>query len=111
MFLIGRGLSYLVKTASLVGAICVVLMMLHVTADVVGRYLFNAPLPGTTVWVANYYMIIIVFLAIGVGAILQVIWELWGMMSRNGRAASALNILTFLVGLVVMYATDLFVAL
>ncbi|REA00960.1 metal transporter [Haloferax sp. Atlit-6N] len=51
------------------------------------------------------------FLAIGVGAILQVIWELWGMMSRNGRAASALNLVTFLVGLVVMYATDLFVAL
>ncbi|MDZ7851015.1 MAG: metal transporter [Halodesulfurarchaeum sp.] len=51
------------------------------------------------------------FLAIGVGAILQVIWELWGMMSRNGRAASALNLVTFLVGLVVMYVTDLFVAL
>ncbi len=66
MFLIGRGLSYLVKAASIVGAICVVLMMLHVTADVTGRYLFNAPLPGTTVVVANYYMIIVVFLAIGV---------------------------------------------
>ncbi|WP_233514296.1 MULTISPECIES: hypothetical protein [unclassified Haloferax] len=51
------------------------------------------------------------FLAIGVGAILQVIRELWGMMNRNGRAASALNLVTFLVGLVVMYATDLFVAL
>lgn len=66
MFLIGRALSYLVKSASLVGTICVVLMMLHVTADVVGRYLFNAPLPGTIVVVANYYMIIIVFIAIGV---------------------------------------------
>lgn len=51
------------------------------------------------------------FLAIGVGAILQVIWELWGMMDRNGRAASALNLVTFLAGLVVMYATGLFVAL
>jgi len=66
MFMIGRILSYLVKSASLVGAICVVLMMVHVTADVVGRYLFNTPLPGTIVVVANYYMIIIVFLAIGV---------------------------------------------
>lgn len=66
MFLIGRLLSVLVKSASLLGALCVVLMMLHVTADVVGRYLFNAPLPGTIVVVANYYMIIIVFLAIGV---------------------------------------------
>ncbi|MEC7257221.1 MAG: TRAP transporter small permease [Pseudomonadota bacterium] len=65
MFGIGRGLSYLIKAASFAGAICVVLMMLHVTADVVGRYLFNAPLPGTIVVVANYYMIIVVFLAIG----------------------------------------------
>ncbi|WP_416838648.1 ZIP family metal transporter [Haloferax sp. DFSO52] len=51
------------------------------------------------------------FLAVGVGAILQVIWELRGMVSRNGRVGSALNLVTFLVGLVVMYVTDLFVAL
>jgi TRAP-type C4-dicarboxylate transport system permease small subunit len=66
MFVIGRILSFLAKSASLIGAICVVLMMLHVTADVIGRYVFNAPLPGTIVMVANYYMIIVVFIAIGV---------------------------------------------
>jgi len=48
---------------------------------------------------------------VGVGAILQVIWELRAMINRNGQAASALNLVTFLVGLVVMYVTDLFVAL
>ncbi|AFK18235.1 metal transporter [Haloferax mediterranei ATCC 33500] len=51
------------------------------------------------------------FLAVGVGAILQVIWELRGMIRRSGRVSSALNLVTFLVGLVVMYVTDLFVAL
>ncbi|WP_396610652.1 ZIP family metal transporter [Haloferax sp. S1W] len=51
------------------------------------------------------------FLAVGVGAILQVIWELRGMIRRNGRVGSALNLVTFLVGLVVMYATDLLVAI
>jgi TRAP-type C4-dicarboxylate transport system permease small subunit len=66
MFMIGRGLSFLCRSASLIGAICVVLMMLHVTADVLGRYLFNSPLPGTIVVVANYYMVIVVFIAIGV---------------------------------------------
>jgi len=66
MFQIGRFLSRLAKFASLLGAICVVLMMLHVTGDVIGRYLFNAPLPGTTVIVAHYYMIVLVFIAIGV---------------------------------------------
>lgn len=66
MFQLGRALSFLAKSASTLGAIVVVLMMLHVTADVVGRYMFNAPLPGTTVFVANYYMIIVVFIALGV---------------------------------------------
>jgi zinc transporter ZupT len=51
------------------------------------------------------------FLAVGVGAILQVVWELRGMIGRRGRTATALNLVTFLVGLIVMYATDLLVAL
>ena len=66
MFAIGKFLSWLAKGSSLIGTICVVMMMLHVTADVIGRYMFNAPLAGTIVIVANYYMIILVFLAIGV---------------------------------------------
>ena len=66
MSAIGRLLSMLAKISSLLGTICVVAMMLHVTADVAGRYLFNAPLTGTIVIVANYYMILLVFLAIGV---------------------------------------------
>lgn len=66
MFMIGRSLSFLAKSSSFIGAICVIMMMLHVTADVAGRYLFNTPLPGTIVIVANYYMVIVVFLALGV---------------------------------------------
>jgi TRAP-type C4-dicarboxylate transport system permease small subunit len=66
MFTIGRVLSFLAKSSSLIGAIIVVLMMLHVTADVAGRYLFNKPVPGTIVVVANYYMFIFVFIALGV---------------------------------------------
>jgi len=51
------------------------------------------------------------FLAVGVGAILQVIWELVGMVERDGRVATATNLLAFLLGLVVMYATDLLVVI
>ncbi|WP_380677329.1 ZIP family metal transporter [Salinigranum sp. GCM10025319] len=50
------------------------------------------------------------FLAVGVGAILQVMWELYGMVGRRGPTGTALNYLTFLAGVVVMYATDLLVA-
>ena len=51
------------------------------------------------------------FLAIGVGALLQVIVDIGGIVRRGGTLASAPNLLGFLVGLVVMYATDLLVVL
>lgn len=52
------------------------------------------------------------FLAIGVGAILQVDWEIARMIrDAGGRVARATNLLAFLIGLGVMYATDLFVAI
>jgi len=52
------------------------------------------------------------FLAIGVGAILQVDWEIARMVrDAGGRVASATNLLAFLFGLGLMYVTDLFVTL
>ena len=46
------------------------LMMLHVSADVTGRTVFNHPLPGTTEIVAAYYMVVAAFLP-------------WGWIARN----------------------------
>lgn len=40
------------------------LMMFHVMADVMGKYLFHYPVPSTAEVVANYYMIAGVFLAL-----------------------------------------------
>lgn len=51
------------------------------------------------------------FLAIGVGAILQVDWEIAGMVRDRSRLGTVPNILGFLAGFVLMYATDLLVAL
>jgi zinc transporter ZupT len=52
------------------------------------------------------------FLAIGVGAILQVDWELARLVrAADGRVATATNLVAFLVGFAVMYATDIFVVL
>jgi len=51
------------------------------------------------------------FLAVGVGAIIQVDWEIVSMVRREGRLETAPNLLGFLAGVVVMYATDLLVAL
>ncbi len=53
-----------------------------------------------------------VFVAVGVGAILQVTWELVGLVRDNGgRAATPANMLAFLSGLLVMYATGVFAAI
>jgi zinc transporter ZupT len=51
------------------------------------------------------------FLAVGVGAIIQVEWDIARMIRAEGRLGTGANAVAFLVGLVVMYATDLLVAL
>lgn len=52
------------------------------------------------------------FLALGVGAIIQVNWEIAQIVKRaGGRVASATNLLAALAGFAIMYVTDLFVAL
>lgn len=38
------------------------LMMLHISADVAGRTIFNHPLPGTTEIVSAYYMVAVAYL-------------------------------------------------
>jgi TRAP-type C4-dicarboxylate transport system permease small subunit len=40
----------------------VALMMAHVCLDVIGKYLFNAPVPGTIAIVTEYYMPVLTFL-------------------------------------------------
>jgi TRAP-type C4-dicarboxylate transport system permease small subunit len=47
-----------------------ILMMIHVTADVTMRAVFNAPIEGTTEVVAGYYMVAIAFLP-------------WAFVARN----------------------------
>lgn len=42
------------------------LMMVHITADVALKYLFNWPVPGTLEIVSTYYMVAAVFLPIAV---------------------------------------------
>ena len=44
------------------GAVAMVLMVLHVVADVCGRFFFNHPLPGTLETVTIYYMVMVTVL-------------------------------------------------
>lgn len=45
-----------------VAGIALILMMLHITVDVIARYVFNSPLHGTVEIVSAYYMVAVVFL-------------------------------------------------
>ncbi|MFZ3583453.1 TRAP transporter small permease subunit [Loktanella sp. DJP18] len=46
----------------IVAGIALMLMMVHVTVDVVGKFVFNRPVPMTLEMVSNYYMVAVVFL-------------------------------------------------
>ena len=54
---LGEGLA-------LLGGIAMVVMMLHIVADVATKYMFNDPIDGTTEIVAAYYMVAVVFLPV-----------------------------------------------
>lgn len=57
-----RVIDLLAQTLAVIAGLSLVLMLVHVALDVGGKYLFNAPLPGTAEVVASYYMIAVVFL-------------------------------------------------
>lgn len=53
----------------------------------------------------------VLFLAIGVGALLQVVFDIGDLVRASGRLRAAPNLVGFGIGLAVMYATDLLVVL
>ena len=57
-----RLLGRAIDLTTYIGAAAVVLMMVHISVDVVSKYIFQRPLPGTITIVSNYYMIVVAFL-------------------------------------------------
>ncbi|ASM75303.1 tripartite ATP-independent periplasmic transporter, DctQ component (plasmid) [Pseudosulfitobacter pseudonitzschiae] len=55
-------LAAVASAYAVIGAISVALMMLHITADVIGKFVFNQPLPGTIPIVSQFYMVFATFL-------------------------------------------------
>lgn len=62
MVLIGRLLSRIIDAVTWIGVAAIILMMLHITFDVIGKFLFNEPLPATISLVSNYYMVVVAFI-------------------------------------------------
>lgn len=62
MNLIERAIRAVSSVVMALAAVALILMMLMVTLDVVGKYIFTAPVPVTLEMVSNYYMVAVVFL-------------------------------------------------
>ena len=60
--MIGRILAGASTALAWLAGVALNLMMLHIAADVVARYIFNSPLHGTVEIVSAYYMVAVVFL-------------------------------------------------
>ncbi|MCV2894302.1 TRAP transporter small permease subunit [Lentibacter sp. XHP0401] len=73
----------------IIAALALLLMMFHVTADVIGKYVFNAPIPGTAEVVASYYMVAAVFLPLAWVEIkessitVELLYSLFGHRAKN----------------------------
>ncbi|MBP6019025.1 MAG: TRAP transporter small permease [Burkholderiaceae bacterium] len=59
-----KAIKTLTDALAWMAGLSVALMMFHVMADVLGKYLLHMPVPSTAEVVANYYMIACVFLAL-----------------------------------------------
>ncbi|MEO9778003.1 MAG: TRAP transporter small permease [Sedimentitalea sp.] len=61
MEMIGRLLTRTINVTTWVGMIAILLMMVQITVDVAGKFLFNTPIPATISMVSSYYMVIAAF--------------------------------------------------
>ena len=62
---IETALGRVIRVVAIAAGFAIVLMMLHVTADVTLRYLRGSGLPGTLTIVSYYYMVIVAFVPLG----------------------------------------------
>lgn len=89
MRLMGRLLNRLATGFALIGAACVVAMMVQVTLDVVLKNLFNIRIPFTQALVTRWYMVGAAFLPLGLTEILdrhisvEVLYQTFGAKLRR----------------------------
>jgi|SRR5690606_2900294 len=60
--MIDKVLGRISDVCGVLAGLALVLMMLHITAEVIARYVFASPLHGTVEIVSTYYMVAVVFL-------------------------------------------------
>lgn len=91
--------SLVQKFVVIVGGAALLIMMLHITAEVVLRSLFGITIPGTLEFVSFYYMVVGVFAGLAVVALLNehVVVEVF-LTWLPGRALAIFDALAALIG-------------
>ncbi|GGA27646.1 TRAP transporter small permease [Neptunicoccus cionae] len=62
---IGKIISWANLSASSIAGILVIFMVVHVSADVTMRYVFEQPMDSTILYVSAFYMVAVAFLPLG----------------------------------------------
>lgn len=94
-----RTFALIQKCIVITGGAALMIMMLHITAEVLLRSIFNVTIPGTLEFVSFYYMVVAVFAGIALVALLneQVVVEVFlGWLPK--RALSIVDGLAALLG-------------
>jgi len=90
-----RFLDRAIDGATLVGGIAVVLMMVHITGDIVLRF-FDSPPPGTMSIVSYYYMLVVAFIPLAFAERRNAhisVDMFYDLMPRSAQALSSILVL------------------
>lgn len=108
MQVIGRTISWGGRLTAAVAGVAVLAMVLHVTADVVLRFGFNAPIPGTILMVSTFYMTAVTFLPLALSEernahiAVEVIYDL-----TNSLVQRVLDVIGYCLSIIVFAALTL----
>lgn len=108
MNILGTLLNRLVAASTLIGVAAILLMIVHITADVILRNLFLLPIPATGGIVGNYYMAVASFLPVALaGKLDQHIavdlvydklsarWQAWNLLFIRALVAIATGLAAY----------------
>ena len=102
-----RILGSAVISTNAIAAIWLMLMMLAVVCDIIGRFVFNSPIAGTTEMV-TLSVVAVLYLQLSYtlrsGAMTRSDALITRLIERRPRAGYLLNVIFYLAGVVLMYA-------
>ena len=102
---LARLLDKITDLSIVVGGVVITLMMIHIVADIFGRFVLSWPLPGTIGIVSHYYMLVAAFIPlayaerINAHIAVEVIYDTMPARVRSGAQIITLLLTTAVIAL------------